>query len=434
MTITMPARKDTAIAVMNSGCNDLSCVCLAALLSVMAVPQAAGQCQYDVTIIPPGPDCPPWISPTGLGGLNEAGDVVGTTIICTFTAHAIFWSPETGVEFLAFSPGTGDSWASDLTESGQIVGTMIRLDADPPGERGFVHDGQQATDLGTLPGGSFSQAISINEQGYVVGVWGSVQSGKAPPIEAFIWNDGVMTGLGPDLGTATSWAVDINEAGQVTGLVSESGGTFDGNAYVWQDGVVTVLPQIPGAYMSTGSGINNHGDVTGWAKVINPQTGAVENRGFVWIDGQMTILEPLPGFVRAAGTQINDSRQVVGVSWSSNAIRGFIWQNGVQTELNDLIPEAAGVRFDGPSSINNAGQIAGGGRSELLQMRVGLLLTPVDVPPGDLDGDCRVGITDFLDLLANWGVCPAAQDCPADLNGDGVVDGFDFMILLVNWG
>ena len=406
------------------------CVWLVALLSVVAVPQAVGQCQYDVTIILPGPDCPPFSTSIGAGTLNEAGQVVGTTIICVFLAQAFFWSPETGVEFLTFPPGTGDSVANDLTESGQIVGWM-----EPPdtlGRRAYVHDGQQVTDLGTLPGGSFSQALAINEQGYVVGVWGSVQSGKAPPIEAFIWKDGVMTGLGADLGTATSWAVDINESGQVTGLVSESAGTFDGNAYVWEDGAVAVLPQVPGAYMSAGSAINNHGDVTGWAKVINPQTGAIENRGFVWIDGQMTVLEPLPGFVRAAGIDINDSRQVVGVSWSSNASQGFIWQNGVQTELNDLIPDEAAVRFDGPAGINNTGQIAGSGLFEL-QVGVGLLLTPVDLPPGDLDGDCRVGITDFLDLLANWGPCPAEQDCPADLNGDGVVNGFDFMILLVNW-
>jgi hypothetical protein len=54
---------------------------------------------------------------------------------------------------------------------------------------------------------------------------------------------------------------------------------------------------------------------------------------------------------------------------------------------------------------------------------------------GDLDGDCLIGIADFLILLANWGPCPDKPDpCPADLDGDGVVAVTDFLLLLANWG
>ncbi len=49
----------------------------------------------------------------------------------------------------------------------------------------------------------------------------------------------------------------------------------------------------------------------------------------------------------------------------------------------------------------------------------------------DLDGDGLVGITDFLDLLAQWGTDPAG---PPDLDGDGVVGITDFLDLLANWG
>ena len=62
------------------------------------------------------------------------------------------------------------------------------------------------------------------------------------------------------------------------------------------------------------------------------------------------------------------------------------------------------------------------------------ILTPIDPPVGDLDLDCRVGIIDFLRLLADWGPCPETTGCPADLNGDGVVDLLDFAMLLNNWG
>ena len=50
--------------------------------------------------------------------------------------------------------------------------------------------------------------------------------------------------------------------------------------------------------------------------------------------------------------------------------------------------------------------------------------------PWDLDGG-GVGITDFLALLAAWGLNPGH---PADFDGDGVVGILDFLALLANWG
>ncbi len=59
------------------------------------------------------------------------------------------------------------------------------------------------------------------------------------------------------------------------------------------------------------------------------------------------------------------------------------------------------------------------------------LIITVENPPGDLDGDCQVGIIDFLELLSQWGPC---EGCPADLDGDGIVGILDFLSLLANWG
>jgi hypothetical protein len=54
----------------------------------------------------------------------------------------------------------------------------------------------------------------------------------------------------------------------------------------------------------------------------------------------------------------------------------------------------------------------------------------------DVNGDCTVNTSDFLDLLQTWGPCTApcpAQPCPADLDGDCNVDVNDFLSLLKNW-
>jgi hypothetical protein len=57
------------------------------------------------------------------------------------------------------------------------------------------------------------------------------------------------------------------------------------------------------------------------------------------------------------------------------------------------------------------------------------------VPPGDIDGDCVVGVADFLVMLATWGSCPAPPaNCVADFDQSGDVGVTDFLILLANWG
>jgi hypothetical protein len=52
----------------------------------------------------------------------------------------------------------------------------------------------------------------------------------------------------------------------------------------------------------------------------------------------------------------------------------------------------------------------------------------------NVDGDCVVGILDFLDLLGSWGPCGADICCPADINFDGAVGITDLLALLSGWG
>ncbi len=57
--------------------------------------------------------------------------------------------------------------------------------------------------------------------------------------------------------------------------------------------------------------------------------------------------------------------------------------------------------------------------------------------PGDTDGDCVVGIADFLTVLGTWGTCPEpcpVVPCPGDFDGDCEVGINDFLTVLGNWG
>ncbi len=58
-----------------------------------------------------------------------------------------------------------------------------------------------------------------------------------------------------------------------------------------------------------------------------------------------------------------------------------------------------------------------------------LFSPPIDLAPGDIDGDGAVNGSDLAILLGDWG--PGKS--PADLNGDGNVDATDLALVLGAW-
>ena len=237
-----------------------------------------------------------------------------------------------------------------------------------------------------------------------------------------------MTLILPTFGPR-SLAKDMNERGQVVGWMGTSV-SIDAHAYVWEDGIVTDLGTVPGGFTGFATAINNLGQIVIGGNSDNG--GTVIGRSFLWHDGVFTDLGVLPGFDHTVAWDINDGGQVVGIcvkASNPNDRAPFIWQQGVITDLNDLV-SAEDVSVTAADAINNAGQIAATGGMNFAG--AALLLTPINQNcPGDLDCDGFVGITDFLWLLAVWGPNPGH---PADLDGDGSVGIVDFLMLLGNWG
>ena len=377
------------------------------------------QCQYEVTIIQD-----PTLIPRGTG-IDNLGHAVGYYFFLVGdTDRAFLWTPQAGLITLQFPPGTSRSFAHDVNDAGQIVGSF---DFEPVSMTlGFLRDGETFIDMGTLPGGTFSEAFSINESGQVAGTWGNNVMG---PQAAFLWQDGVMTDLSPELGTPNSSAYDINESGQIVGWMGDS--QFNARAFIWEEGAVTDLGVIPGGLTGEGRAINSLGQVAGQGLIESPEDGSLVLHAVLWNDTEAIDLGTLPGTTFSRAVDVNAHAQVVGFCNNHVLIdlTAFVWQAGVMTDLNDVISPDIGMIIQDASAINELGQIVG--RGITANGNATFLLTPVDVPVGDLDGDCTVGIIDFLELLSQWGPCTG---CDADLDGDGVVGVTDFLLLLTNWG
>ena len=403
------------------------------VLSAIGVCSAVhGQCNYEVTAIIQAPPCPPPFNdppPTIGTALTEGPDaaVVGFYYPCgASTANSAFvWRASTGVITLPRPAGVGSMQASDISESGAIVGTY---DAAERGFRGFVYENGVFTELPPDPRGLWSMASAINNAGQAVG-YRSIGDG-VNPLNAFIWSesDGFLDlGL---MGEQETYAADISEAGEVVGRRGFAVGNDEG--FLWENGEMTFLGPIPGGFTSNALAINENRQIVGAGLLQDAKTGELLIRPFLWEEGAMLLLPSLPGEESCGAHDINDFGQIIGFCSSSenpNIIRAFLSQSGVTYDLNAVVAIEPPPVIDRARAINNAGQIIADGKN-LRGDNVTFLLTPIDRPLGDINIDCEVGVADLIILINNW----SQTDSPGDLNIDGVVNVLDLIIMLLNFG
>jgi probable HAF family extracellular repeat protein len=161
-------------------------------------------------------------------------------------------------------------------------------------------------DIGTLPGGSYSQAYGINDGGTIVGV----SDGSAGSQRAFSCSAGVMTDLGT-LGGAYSQAYGINSSGTIVGYSYTSGDLF-WHAFSYTGGIMTDLGTLGGSF-SQANGINSSGTIVGYSYTSG---NIAPPHAFSYSGGVMTDLAPYLTSVGITGesraTAIDDNGDIVG--------------------------------------------------------------------------------------------------------------------------
>ena len=295
--------------------------------------------------------------------------------------------------------GGDNSWTNygGINDRGEAVGMAETSVPDPNGEdmcgfhtkktcRGFLWRNGHIMALPTL-GGNNGQAAAINNRGQIVGISETTvpdpgcPAGKQPgtTVLPVMWERGEVRPLPTLPGEPDGFAQGLNNQGQAVGATGTCT-TFAIHAVMWEDGKAFQLKDfgIPGgdAYA-----INEHGQIVGY--VSNPDGTTVFPT--VWLDGAdgaPTNLGILPGDGAAFATGINNRGQVVGSTLNSIGwAHGFLWQDGVLTNLNALNPEVSNLYIVAGSNINERGQISG-----MAQVMSGpdmgkihaILLTPVN--------------------------------------------------------
>jgi probable HAF family extracellular repeat protein len=226
-------------------------------------------------------------------------------------------------------PGGSNSLAIAINNSGLIAGLSLTATGD---EHAVLWRNRAIKDLGTL-GGKSSRALAMNNFGQIVG---SSQRADGK-VHAFLWSKGVMTDLGTPGGSGSS-AFGVDREGRV--VVAGS----DGSVAIWANGVFTHLPPLAHSTGCDATGMDPSGRVVGRC-TVRQNIHAV-----LWRASQVIDLGSLGGFPTSA-TAINASGHVVGISRENPDMgsRPFQWYRGRMIDLTEqgapagLIPNAINV-------------------------------------------------------------------------------------------
>lgn len=406
-----------------------------AVLLAMCQRAALAECppRYTVELVQtplcPDPPFPPQPASGVATGIAEDGTIAGYYCQCGCKYEEAFICPPGTTIPITMNrpPGIIGARAFGVANGNLVCGTMI---PSFQGMRGFLWFGFPVINLGTMPGGNWSEALAINSHFQIVGFWGNVVTGPSP--QAFIFQSGMMMDLNHLLGSRSSVAIDINENGAITGWMGRSG-LVNSQAFIFESNQMNVLPQVSGGFASIGRAINIHRDVVGDCVIEAPGQQYGIPHAAIWRDGQASFLPELTGTTESRATDINDTQWIVG---SCTPIATTLWQGDQIWRINDLLETSLSLSIVGPLAINNAGQIAGEATVYLpnnITNELPVRLTPLPPQAGDVNCDRITNIDDLVGVITQWGPCSPRANCPADLNEDSSVNMDDLMIVILNW-
>jgi len=312
--------------------------------------------------------------------LTNAGRVIGTAAVPDGYHHPVYW--ENGEIHDVGTLGGLNAEAGGRSVGGQLAILSETASPDPLGENfcgfgtGLVCAAATWSDgaLTRLPtlGGTNAAAFQNNSAGAIVGVAedGVADASCIPPqkthFQAVIWDGGTIHELPPLPGDEVGAALRINDRGQAVGTSGPCSATSYGgfvlgpHAVLWDHGEPIDLGSVGDGSVTVAADVNDRGAVIGSASFADGS-----QHPFLWTRSggmrDLGLMSSDPTDAINTVFEINDRGQIVGASCdvTMQICRGYIWQNGVMTDVNELLPPDSPLYVILATAINDAGQVAG---------------------------------------------------------------------------
>lgn len=336
-------------------------------------------------------------------------------------------------------PGATDSMALFINNRGTIAGEVMIPGSGWNRRAWILKDGVLTIITPPLPPGhdpgAFTDPKALNDRDELLLRFHHSVDGVERD-RTLLWQDGVLTDIGDLLGIS----------GPAVGgtYISRDGRTLAGwtgqqwqicHPWVAHDGRAVEYPGIKGRSMTAIIGGSDDGEFL--LDVMDQPTAWDRQAYRARFDGGKARYErivPIHGYSGVLAWRMTSDGMVFGnsrggpfpfqtlyssVAPGSNQSRAIVTQivNIDWSEYPPIVPP--GLPAGTHPGWSSNGLVAS--RSYIFQR--------IPPPPGDLDGDCRVGFADLLRLLAMWG----SDQVAGDLNENGTVDAADLMILLEHW-
>jgi hypothetical protein len=229
------------------------------------------------------------------------------------------------------------------------------------------------TDVGTLPGGDFSEGNAINAT-YVVGLSNTSSGGSQDLGFYYTISTRAINDIGHFSDGSQSTAYAINSSNIVAGWADRNGNmhamTYDIATGTRTDLGTLGAPQA--GYQSVATAVDDNGDVAGWS---NPTAGSTDTHAFL-IRAKQTAMQDLKtvnsddtGILAFGVNYINSYQQVVGIynphGIASN-VRAFVYsyQYSAMCDLTALLDTGSSAwKVLDARAINSDGIIVGEGTS-----------------------------------------------------------------------
>ncbi|MBY0239716.1 MAG: hypothetical protein K2X55_10420, partial [Burkholderiaceae bacterium] len=274
---------------------------------------------------------------------NASGQVVGYAHKANASSSAFLYSNGTVKEIMQGGYLTS---ALFINHAGQVAG-MFESGWDQPFELcGYLYSRGVVTKVSL--GGDQTFVYGMNASGQLTG-----EGNVLNHTHAFIFSDGVATNLGTLPGGSYSSGAAINDAGQVAGWSNNAANEV--RAVRYSDGVMSDLGTL-GGKNSMATAINGAGLVVGYADLATDGYHAFVSNGT-----QMTDLGTLGGGGASYATGINGAGQIVGISYlADNSWAPFFYDNGTMHNVAELVTGFDQIQHE--IYLNDSGQITGTGR------------------------------------------------------------------------